>query len=46
MIALSEELRGMKSLTKTLLLRQDPSEVWTTLGIASDYLQCPNGPKA
>jgi len=31
MIALSEELRGMKSLVKTFLLRPDPHEVWTAL---------------
>ena len=31
MIALSEELRGMKSLAKTFLLRLDPHEVWTAL---------------
>jgi len=31
MIALSEELRGMKSLAKTFLLRPDPQEVWTAL---------------
>jgi hypothetical protein len=31
MIALSEELRGMKSLAKTFLLRPDAREVWTAL---------------
>jgi hypothetical protein len=31
MIALSEELRGMKSLAKTFVLRPDPHEIWTAL---------------
>ena len=31
MIALSEELRGMKSLSRTYVLRSDPHEVWTAL---------------
>lgn len=31
MIALSDELRGMRSLAKTFLLRPDPGEVWTAL---------------
>jgi hypothetical protein len=31
MIALSEELRGMKSLSRTFVLRPKPNEVWTAL---------------
>ena len=31
MIALSEELRGMKSLSRTFVLRPQPNEVWTAL---------------
>lgn len=31
MIALSEELRGMKSLSRTYVLRPEPHEVWTAL---------------
>jgi hypothetical protein len=31
MIALSEELRGMKSLSRTFVLRSEPHEVWTAL---------------
>lgn len=31
MIALSEELRGMKSLSRTFVLRPEPSEVWGAL---------------
>ena len=31
MITLSEELRGMKSVAKTFLLRPDPGEIWTAL---------------
>jgi hypothetical protein len=31
MIALSEELRGMKSLSRTYVLRPEPIEVWTAL---------------
>lgn len=31
MIALSEELRGMKSLSRTYVLRPEPNEVWTAL---------------
>ena len=31
MIALSEELRGMKSLSRTFVLRPEPSEVWAAL---------------
>jgi hypothetical protein len=31
MIALSEELRGMKSLSRTFVLRPEPNEVWMTL---------------
>ena len=31
MIALSEELRGMKSLSRTFVLRPEPTEVWTAL---------------
>ncbi len=31
MIALSEELRGMKSLSRTYVLRPEPSEVWAAL---------------
>jgi hypothetical protein len=31
MIALSEELRGMKSLSRTFVLRPEPNEVWTPL---------------
>jgi len=31
MIALSEELRGMKSLSRTFVLRPRPNEVWTAL---------------
>ena len=31
MIALSEELRGMKSLSRTYALRSEPHEVWTAL---------------
>ncbi len=31
MIALSEELRGMKSLSRTFVLRQEPNEVWAAL---------------
>ena len=31
MIALSEELRGMKSLSRTFVLRPEPNEVWTAL---------------
>jgi len=31
MIALSEELRGLKSLSRTFVLRQEPTEVWTAL---------------
>jgi hypothetical protein len=31
MIALSEELRGMKSLSRTIVLRPEPNEVWTAL---------------
>ena len=30
-IALSEELRGMKSLSRTFVLRPEPTEVWTAL---------------
>jgi hypothetical protein len=30
-IALSEELRGMKSLSRTFVLRPEPNEVWTAL---------------
>ena len=31
MVALSEELRGMKSLSRTYVLRPEPIEVWTAL---------------
>src|SRR6185312_10915299 len=31
MIALSEELRGMKSLSRTFVLRAEPTEIWTAL---------------
>ena len=31
MIALSEELRGLKSLSRTYVLRPEPNEVWTAL---------------
>jgi hypothetical protein len=31
MVALSEELRGMKSLSQTFVLRPEPNEVWTAL---------------
>jgi hypothetical protein len=31
MIALSEELHGMKSLSRTFVLRPEPNEVWTAL---------------
>jgi len=31
MIALSEELRGMKSLSRTFVLRPEPNEVWTAV---------------
>ena len=31
MIALSEELRGMKSLSRTFVLRPEPNEVWTAI---------------
>jgi len=31
MIVLSEELRGMKSLSRTFVLRREPTEVWTAL---------------
>lgn len=31
MIAISEELRGMKSLSRTFVLRPEPNEVWTAL---------------
>jgi hypothetical protein len=31
MIALSEELRGMRSLSRTYVLRSEPHEVWTAL---------------
>lgn len=31
MIALSEELRGMKSLSRTFVLRPEPAEIWTVL---------------
>jgi hypothetical protein len=31
MIALSEELRGMKSLSRTFVLRPEPNEVWAAL---------------
>jgi hypothetical protein len=31
MIALSEELRGMKSLSRTFVLRPEPNEVWRAL---------------
>jgi hypothetical protein len=31
MIALSEELRGMKSLSRTFVLRPEPNEIWTAL---------------
>jgi hypothetical protein len=31
MIALSKELRGMKSLSRTFVLRPEPDEVWTAL---------------
>jgi hypothetical protein len=31
MIALSEELRGLKSLSRTFVLRSEPTEVWTAL---------------
>jgi len=31
LIALSEELRGMKSLSRTFALRPEPNEVWTAL---------------
>jgi len=31
MITLSEELRGLKSLSRTFVLRPEPSEVWTAL---------------
>ena len=31
MIALSEELRGMKSLSRTFVLRPEPAEIWTAL---------------
>ena len=31
MIALSEELRGMKSLSRTFVLRAEPYEIWTAL---------------
>lgn len=31
MVALSEELRGLKSLSRTLVLRPEPTEVWTAL---------------
>jgi hypothetical protein len=30
-VALSEELRGMKSLSRTFVLRPEPTEVWTAL---------------
>lgn len=31
MIGLSEELRGMKSLSRTFVLRPEPNEIWTAL---------------
>ena len=31
MIALSEELRGLKSLSRTFVLRPEPNEVWAAL---------------
>lgn len=31
MIALSEELRGLKSLSRTYVLRTEPNEVWAAL---------------
>jgi len=31
MVALSEELRGMKSLSRTFVLRPEPLEIWTAL---------------
>lgn len=31
MVALSEELRGMKALSRTFVLRPEPTEVWTVL---------------
>jgi len=31
MVALSEELRGMKSLSRTFVLRHEPNEVWSAL---------------
>ena len=31
MVALSEELRGLKSLSRTFVLRPEPTEVWTAL---------------
>ena len=31
MIALSEELRGLKSLSRTFVLRPEPCEIWTAL---------------
>jgi hypothetical protein len=31
LIALSEDLRGLKSLTRTFVLRPEPTEVWTAL---------------
>ena len=31
MIALSEELRGLKSLSRTYVLRPEPNEVWSAL---------------
>jgi len=31
MIALSEELRGLKSLSRAFVLRPEPTEVWTAL---------------
>jgi hypothetical protein len=31
MVALSEELRGLKSLSRTIVLRLEPTEVWTAL---------------
>jgi hypothetical protein len=31
MVALSEELRGMKSLSRTFVLRPEPNEAWTAL---------------
>jgi hypothetical protein len=31
LVALSEELRGLKSLSRTFVLRQEPCEIWTAL---------------